>query len=557
MVGAGTQWSYLTTTDREGTSRYAVVALNADGKAGSKREMQLTVDIRPVEAISVTNLEVKPDKGYSGEKFTFKATTDRPTQQVNLIISGKRYKMKGSGKEWVLKRKIEKRGTIAFSAAAVNEDGKLGGSKSGFFMVEAHPVKVVTVLVPKAIYTGQDYVIEAVTDRPAQTVVFEMDDLAYDMVGSGKRWKFQKREMSTGKKKFTIIARNVENKLGPPKHGTLTIQPPALPIPAVASILVNPKKVFVGERFSIRVKTDKPAHTVDVEINGRKEAMEGAGTNWRYSTKIDKVGKISFKVSAMNKAGRKGKSIAKSVAIEPKPVKLVAVTALELKPKKVVTGEKFTFKATTDSPAKHVSLVLGDNRYEMSGSGTTWTLTKKVDKPGDIKVSAMAFNADEVEGAIQTTVLIVEEKIISRFKCNKNGTVTDNQTGEIMRRFVDNRDGTVTDRCTDLMWLKEPKRIAVSWQEARSYCKQVKVKKYAGWRLPTIKELNTLIDKRQQNPALPPRHPFSNVYTHKPYWTKTDSRPPLYVYQMELRRGRRQSASKRRNASVWPVRYAR
>jgi hypothetical protein len=43
-----------------------------------------------------------------------------------------------------------------------------------------------------------------------------------------------------------------------------------------------------------------------------------------------------------------------------------------------------------------------------------------------------------------------------------------------------------------------------------------------GWRLPTIQELESLIDPSQSNPALPVGHPFSNVQSSG-YWTGTTS----------------------------------
>jgi hypothetical protein len=323
----------------------------------------------------------------------------------------------------------------------------------------------------------------------------------------------------------------------------------------VAAVSVSPEPVYAGQQFAIIVKTDIPAQAVHVAIKGKKHLMEGAGTSWHYTTTAAKAGKLSFKVSARNKEGREGKPKASAVTIAKKLAEAVRVATLELKPRKGYAGRKFTFKAETDRPVNKVSLVVGGNRYDMKGSGTKWTLAQKITKPGELQISAMAINKDGVEGAITTALLTVVEKVIAKFKCNKDGTVKNNETGKVRSRFVDNGDGTVTDLCTDLMWSKKPKRVAVTWWEAKDYCKKLNAKKNKGWRLPTLKEMNKLIDKRQRDPALPLRHPFSEVYTFKPYWTKTDSRPPLYVYQMELRRGRKQSASKKRDANVWPVRY--
>ena len=76
---------------------------------------------------------------------------------------------------------------------------------------------------------------------------------------------------------------------------------------------------------------------------------------------------------------------------------------------------------------------------------------------------------------------------------------------ETQTRFVDHDDGTVTDRKTGLMWVKNGWRIdffsAVSWQEAVKKCEEFKYGGYTNWRLPTIKEWKSLIDKNNQYPT--------------------------------------------------------
>lgn len=558
MEGAGTEWVYLATVDRVGTSRYTVVALNADGKAGPVREERITLVKRAAGAVSVAQLEINPGKGYAGQKFTFKAATDRSAQQVDLVVAGKRYKMKGDDRQWSLAINMREIGSQEIEIIATNTDGVEGRPEKGLFVVEAHPVKVAKLqITPKTLYSGDDLVIQAVTDRPAKSVSLQMDGLTYEMAGSDKKWQFKRKERSAGKKKFTVIARNIEDKPGPPKPGTITIKQKPTRTPAVAAVSVSPEQVFIGQQFAIKVKTDIPAQAVQVAIKGKKHPMEGSGTSWHYTTTAAKAGKLSFKVSARNKEGRESKPKASAVTIAKKLAEAVRVATLELKPRKGYAGRKFRFKAETDRPVKKVSLVVGGSRYDMKGSGTKWALTQKITKPGDLQISAMAINEDGVEGAIKTALLTVVEKVIAKFKCNKDGTVTNNETGRVRFRFVDNGDGTVTDLCTDLMWSKQPKREAVTWWEARDYCRQLNDEKYKGWRLPTLREMSKLIDKRQRDPALPVKHPFSEVHTDKAYWTKTDSRPPIYVYQVELSRGRKQSASKKRDANVWPVRYAK
>ncbi|MFC1857400.1 DUF1566 domain-containing protein [Thermodesulfobacteriota bacterium] len=93
-------------------------------------------------------------------------------------------------------------------------------------------------------------------------------------------------------------------------------------------------------------------------------------------------------------------------------------------------------------------------------------------------------------------------------------------------RFVDNKDGTVTDTKTNLMWIKNGWRaefISVeSWFDAIDKCKRFSHGNYTDWRLPTLEEWNSLIDKNNQNPALVEPNPFVNMISHLPYWTQTE-----------------------------------
>ncbi|MCM8780542.1 MAG: DUF1566 domain-containing protein [Candidatus Omnitrophica bacterium] len=60
-------------------------------------------------------------------------------------------------------------------------------------------------------------------------------------------------------------------------------------------------------------------------------------------------------------------------------------------------------------------------------------------------------------------------------------------------RFQDNQDGTITDRLTGLMWQKaENERM--DWYSALKSCKDMRLGRYKDWRLPNIKELNTILN---------------------------------------------------------------
>jgi len=65
-------------------------------------------------------------------------------------------------------------------------------------------------------------------------------------------------------------------------------------------------------------------------------------------------------------------------------------------------------------------------------------------------------------------------------------------------RFVDNLDGTVTDTKTNLMWAKYDNQGDITWHDAKKYCENIILSKYEDWRMPTIKELETLYDPSEK-----------------------------------------------------------
>ena len=98
-------------------------------------------------------------------------------------------------------------------------------------------------------------------------------------------------------------------------------------------------------------------------------------------------------------------------------------------------------------------------------------------------------------------------------------------------RFTDNGDGTVTDNLTNLVWLKNANCFGLrTWNNALSdcnglssgYCGLTDGSSAGDWRLPNVNELLHLVDRGQNNPALPTAHPFINVQNDY-CWTSTSN----------------------------------
>ena len=98
-------------------------------------------------------------------------------------------------------------------------------------------------------------------------------------------------------------------------------------------------------------------------------------------------------------------------------------------------------------------------------------------------------------------------------------------------RFTDNLDGTITDNLTGLIWLEDANCFGTStWNDALSECNGLSSgscgltdgSNAGEWRLPHIKELQSLLDFSNTYPALPSGHPFTNVQSDV-YWSSTTS----------------------------------
>lgn len=59
--------------------------------------------------------------------------------------------------------------------------------------------------------------------------------------------------------------------------------------------------------------------------------------------------------------------------------------------------------------------------------------------------------------------------------------------------YTDNGDSTVTDNETGMMWIQNQAGV-MNWQGTLSYCETLELAAYTDWRLPNIKEFQTVVD---------------------------------------------------------------
>ena len=118
-------------------------------------------------------------------------------------------------------------------------------------------------------------------------------------------------------------------------------------------------------------------------------------------------------------------------------------------------------------------------------------------------------------------------------------------------------DAAVFDEQTGLTWARNAYVAGkkMSWRDAVTFCQNLRIGKKEGWRLPTRKEMISLLDTSQSGPALPPGHPFTNVGTIGcTYWTATEqNNDSEIVWIVKINLGICQRYLKTYGSFVWPV----
>jgi len=80
-----------------------------------------------------------------------------------------------------------------------------------------------------------------------------------------------------------------------------------------------------------------------------------------------------------------------------------------------------------------------------------------------------------------------------------------NEKGDFPNDFIDNGDGTITDRVTGLMWGKECSSKLYHYYRAEKYISELNNKEFAGyndWRIPTLEELCSLLERGKNEKGL-------------------------------------------------------
>ena len=86
--------------------------------------------------------------------------------------------------------------------------------------------------------------------------------------------------------------------------------------------------------------------------------------------------------------------------------------------------------------------------------------------------------------------------------------------------FLDNGNGTATDRTTGLMWQQGEGGSLSPWSSALDYCEGLDLGGHADWRLPNIREIESLTDVTRYSPAIDTIF-FPGAHSDNDYWSST------------------------------------
>jgi hypothetical protein len=120
------------------------------------------------------------------------------------------------------------------------------------------------------------------------------------------------------------------------------------------------------------------------------------------------------------------------------------------------------------------------------------------------------------------------------------------------------REGLVRDELTGLAWTRDanPAQFPLTWTEALDHVEAMNRARHAGredWRMPTRRELRSLISYQERLPALPAGHPFVNVFSGWRWTSTTAAVDPALAWYVHSEGGRMFYGRKDAYCLLWPV----
>lgn len=142
------------------------------------------------------------------------------------------------------------------------------------------------------------------------------------------------------------------------------------------------------------------------------------------------------------------------------------------------------------------AILVGDRfaaSHHTAMMGQTWSATLYTGDHWGRKGVEAAFFMNFLDGHIKQAP--TRGRNTQFYRCVRGKAWGDND-------FRVNGDGTVSDRASGLTWQQQDDGQARDWPAALAYCANLKLAGHSDWRLPNIKELQSLVDYRRHDPAL-------------------------------------------------------
>ena len=121
----------------------------------------------------------------------------------------------------------------------------------------------------------------------------------------------------------------------------------------------------------------------------------------------------------------------------------------------------------------------------------------RLDNNGKLKVKALRLFI------LTFSFIFISTSLWAELNRDSSGVVSDNQTGLAWQDYYGENVADIQKS---------------SWQDALIYCKELSLGNNSDWRLPNIKELRTIVDRKKYSPSI--RLGFENIVADG-YWSST------------------------------------
>ncbi|MFW5501148.1 MULTISPECIES: DUF1566 domain-containing protein [unclassified Maridesulfovibrio] len=123
--------------------------------------------------------------------------------------------------------------------------------------------------------------------------------------------------------------------------------------------------------------------------------------------------------------------------------------------------------------------------------------------------------------------------------------------------FIDRKDSTIEDKATGLIWQQTDSSKKLNWEEALSYCENLTHAGRSDWRLPNVKELQSIVDY-SRSPKTSNSAAINSIFkvtdNESYYWSSTthmDGPKPSHASYVAFGRALGYFAPPRNNNKKW------